>query len=69
MGQSDFPAAVARRMIGPDLLLGVSAKTAALAAEARAGGADYVGSGAVFATNTKDSSVIGEYPHPHTHIR
>ncbi len=46
VGQSDLPAAEARRLLGPGRLLGVSCKDEAEAAEAAAAGADYVGSGA-----------------------
>ncbi len=59
VGQGDLPAAAARALLGPDAILGVSVKTPAEAAAAAATGADYVGVGAVFATGTKDSSVIG----------
>ena len=46
LGQSDLPAAAARRLLGPHLLLGVSAKTPGQALRALADGADYVGAGA-----------------------
>lgn len=54
VGQSDLPAAAARRLIGPDAILGVSASTPAeLAAAAQSGVVDYVGIGALHATRTK----------------
>lgn len=56
VGQGDIPAAVVRRMIGPDKILGVSCKTVELALKAEMDGADYVGCGAVFDTPTKQSS-------------
>jgi hydroxymethylpyrimidine kinase/phosphomethylpyrimidine kinase/thiamine-phosphate diphosphorylase len=59
VGQDDLPAAAVRRMLGPRAIVGVSVKTAEEAVKAQADGADYVGCGAVFATGTKDSSVIG----------
>ena len=59
VGQSDISAAVARRLIGPDGILGVSVKTVEEAVAAEAAGADYLGAGAIFSTSTKDSSVIG----------
>ncbi|MEW5307449.1 MAG: hypothetical protein WDW36_009844 [Sanguina aurantia] len=59
VGQGDIPAAAVRRMIGPWMLLGVSAKTEAEAAQAAKDGADYIGVGAVMPTNTKDTGVIG----------
>jgi len=59
VGQDDLPAMTARRLIGPDMLLGVSVKSVEQALAAQAAGADYVGAGAVFQTGTKVSSVIG----------
>ena len=53
VGQKDMPAAEARRILGPDKILGVTAKTVEQAKAAEAAGADYLGSGAMFATNTK----------------
>ncbi|KAK9904248.1 hypothetical protein WJX75_007665 [Coccomyxa subellipsoidea] len=58
IGQSDLPAAAARRLLGPNKILGVSCKTVEQAVTAEAAGADYVGSGAVYATNTKDSPIM-----------
>ncbi len=60
IGQSDMPADTARRLIGPDKLLGVSANTVETALKAQADGADYIGFGAVFPTDTKkDASTRG----------
>ena len=53
IGQRDLPAETARRLIGPDMLLGVSASSVQEARRAQADGADYIGVGAVFPTNTK----------------
>lgn len=53
VGQDDLPAADVRALIGPDKLLGVSVATAAEAQRAQADGADYLGVGAMFATDTK----------------
>lgn len=53
VGQSDMEAAEARRRIGPDMILGVTAKTVEQALKAQAAGADYIGSGAVFGSATK----------------
>lgn len=53
VGQSDMPAAVARKLIGPDKILGVSAGTLEEAVQAEKDGADYLGVGAVFPTQTK----------------
>ncbi|RMZ54906.1 hypothetical protein APUTEX25_000423 [Auxenochlorella protothecoides] len=53
LGQDDLPAAAARRLLGPDRILGVSVKTPEQAARAAADGADYVGCGGFAPTNTK----------------
>ncbi|MCF0150235.1 MAG: thiamine phosphate synthase [Firmicutes bacterium] len=53
VGQSDLQAEEARRLLGPDKILGVTAKTVEQAKAAQAAGADYLGSGAVFGTTTK----------------
>ena len=53
VGQSDLPAREVRRLIGPDMLLGVSCATVEEAMAAQADGADYLGVGAMFATDTK----------------
>lgn len=53
VGQSDIPAAVVRKIIGPDKVLGVSASTLSEALKAEHDGADYLGIGAMFATDTK----------------
>ena len=56
VGQSDESAAEARRRIGPDKILGVSAQTVEQALEAERNGADYLGVGAVFPTGSKDDA-------------
>ena len=53
VGQTDMPCAIARRLIGPDKILGVSASTPEHARRAREDGADYIGIGAAFLTDTK----------------
>jgi len=53
VGQDDMPAALARRLLGPDKILGVTAANEAQARQAQADGADYLGCNAVFATPTK----------------
>lgn len=58
VGQRDLPAAAARRLLGPDRLLGVSAATVEEALEAQAAGADYLGVGAMFPTSTKSDAVL-----------
>lgn len=46
VGQDDLPVAAARKLLGPDKILGVSVRTVEEAIAAEAGGADYLGSGA-----------------------
>ncbi len=58
LGQSDLPAAAARRILGPDKIIGVSASTPAQAEAAQAAGADYLGVGAMFPTGTKTDADI-----------
>lgn len=53
IGQSDLPASVVRDIIGNDKILGVSASRLEEAVKAVEDGADYLGVGAMFATNTK----------------
>lgn len=53
VGQDDMEASAARRILGPDRILGVTAKTVEQARKAQADGADYLGSGAIFGTSTK----------------
>ena len=48
VGQDDMPAGFARRLLGPNRILGVSAATMEEAEEAVAGGADYLGVGPIF---------------------
>ena len=52
VGQDDMEASEARRLLGPDRILGVTAKTVDQARAAQAAGADYLGSGAIFGTST-----------------
>ncbi len=58
VGQSDLPATVVRQLIGPDKLLGVSVATLEQAKQAAADGADYLGVGAMYATQTKTDADI-----------
>ena len=56
VGQSDMPCDVTRKLIGEDKILGVSAATVDEAKKAEKDGADYIGTGAVFPTATKDDA-------------
>lgn len=57
VGQSDTAAAEARRILGPDAIVGVSAQTVAEARAAEEAGADYLGVGALIPTPTKPDAV------------
>ena len=56
VGQSDMPCEVTRKLIGENKILGVSAATIDEAKKAQKDGADYIGTGAVFPTKTKDDA-------------
>lgn len=53
LGQEDLPPELAREILGPGVIIGVSASSVPEALEAESRGADYIGAGAVFATPTK----------------
>jgi thiamine-phosphate pyrophosphorylase len=55
VGQDDLPAPLARRLLGAQLILGVSTHDLAQAGAAVAAGADYIGFGPMFGTHTKDT--------------
>ena len=56
VGQSDIKGRDIRAMIGSDKILGISAGTVEEAIAAEQAGADYIGVGAVFGTNTKKNA-------------
>jgi thiamine-phosphate pyrophosphorylase len=56
VGQSDMPCDITRRLIGEDKILGVSAATVEEAKKAENDSADYIGTGAIFPTATKDDA-------------
>ncbi len=53
VGQDDMPCTIARRMLGPDMIIGVSVSTVEEALEAEKNGADYLGISPIWATPTK----------------
>lgn len=57
VGQSDMAAGAAREKLGPDRIIGVSARSVEEALEAQRQGADYLGVGAVFPTGSKADAV------------
>ena len=56
LGQDDIPPSAARAILGPDAIIGVSAHSCEEAFVAEKDGADYLGVGAVFPTNSKDDA-------------
>ncbi len=58
IGDDELPVSVARQVLGPEKILGVTAKTVKRALEAEEGGADYLGTGAIFTTTTKENAPI-----------
>ncbi len=53
VGQDDMPAPLARKLMGPEKIVGVSVDNLEQALQAERDGADYVGAGPIFATPTK----------------
>ena len=58
IGDDELPVSVARKVLGPEKILGVTAKTIKRALEAEKLGADYLGTGAIFPTTTKENAPI-----------
>lgn len=57
LGASDMEVKAAREILGPDKIIGATAKTVAQAQNAALAGADYLGSGAVFGSTTKKDAI------------
>lgn len=53
IGQSDMPCDIARKMVGNEKIIGVSTSTVEESRKAQMDGADYLGCGAVYPTETK----------------
>lgn len=62
VGQGDMSAETARRLLGPEKILGVSVDNVTEALQAEKDGADYLGVGAVFPTGTKSDAGYVERP-------
>ena len=58
IGDDELPVSVARKVLGPKKILGDTAKTVKRALEAETAGADYLGTGAIFPTTTKENAPI-----------
>lgn len=57
LGQKDLNPIQARKMLGENKIIGVTARNISQAIQAEKDGADYIGSGAVFGTSTKGDAV------------
>jgi thiamine-phosphate pyrophosphorylase len=58
LGQDDLPIASARKLLGKKKVVGVSTHSVEQAMAAEAAGADYIGFGPLFATQTKDAGAV-----------
>ena len=58
VGAEDMPLGLARKIIGPNKILGATAKTVEVAKAAYEAGADYLGVGAIYPTTTKVKTII-----------
>lgn len=56
IGQNDMPIEFARKLLGPDKIIGLSTHNLDEAKEAEIKGADYVGIGPIFKTHTKEDA-------------
>lgn len=56
LGQGDASPSDARKLLGADAIIGVTAKTIEQVQKAHDDGADYIGSGAIFGTATKNDA-------------
>ncbi len=55
LGQDDLPIEYARKLLGPEKLIGISTHSLKQAKDAQAADADYIGFGPLFATTTKEA--------------
>lgn len=58
VGRDDLPVDEARRLLGPEKIVGATAKTVGQALAAKAAGADYLGVGAIYPTTTKVKTIL-----------
>lgn len=58
LGQSDMPVGIARKLLGPDKIIGATTKTVPQALEAWQQGADNLGVGAIYPTTTKVKTIL-----------
>jgi thiamine-phosphate pyrophosphorylase len=55
LGQDDLPLAAARKILGPEKIIGISTHELDQARSAELNGADYIGFGPIFGSTTKDT--------------
>lgn len=58
LGQTDMPCKIARKILGPDKIIGISTSTYKQSKKAQDDGADYLGVGAIIPTPTKTDADI-----------
>ena len=58
VGREDMPVETARKILGPDKIVGATTKTVEQALAAYKAGADYLGVGAIYPTTTKVKTVL-----------
>lgn len=58
IGEDELPTTIVRKLIGPKKIIGVSVKTVEEAKKAEKDGADYIGVGSMFKTQTKETSLV-----------
>ena len=58
LGQTDMKISEARKILGKEIIIGITAKTVNQAQEAEKNGANYLGCGAVFASKTKEDAIL-----------
>ena len=58
LGQDDLPLQQARKLLGPERTIGISTHSVTQAIAAQQGGADYIGFGPLFETQTKDAGTV-----------
>lgn len=61
LGSEDMDIDVARRILGPDKIIGATAKTVEVAQKKEKQGADYLGVGAIYPTKTKVKTIITKF--------
>ena len=58
LGQEDMKVSLARKILGPDKIIGATTKTVPQAKKAQTEGADYLGVGAIYPTTTKVKTIL-----------